>query len=243
MAIPPLEANNNEDACYMKPMMKNNALALLVTGLLTGQAMAVTSTPTATVTGHAPVLAAGKITYEDVNKNGVLDVGDIVKVDTAHDFIFSDADNDSQEPNTFSWKVGGKEVSTASTYTLQAADLGQTITLEETPHTSTASTDPAEGIATASQNTLTVSAEDEILSVDITGGSGVAGAPVVGDTLMATAACTAACGAMNYRWQVEDAVGSGKFVDIAGATSSSWQVTTATQKRRVQVDVTQKVTP
>ncbi|WP_367317239.1 ZirU family protein [Yersinia sp. 22-579] len=88
---------------------------------------------------------------------------------------------------------------------------------------------------------LTISAGNTILSAAITGGTGTAGAPIVGDTLTATATCTKACDTVNYQWQVEDAVGSGQFTNITGATNQTWQVTTTTQKRKIQVEATNTV--
>ncbi|EKN6178981.1 hypothetical protein WKA22_004148 [Yersinia enterocolitica] len=224
---------------------KKNTLAAIIVGLLAGtaaaQALAITSAPTATVTGHAPVLTAGQIIYEDKNSNGVLDTGDIVKIDAAHVFAFSDVDVDTQATDTYSWKVGGTEVATSATYTIVDADLGKSIMLTVTPHTNPAITDPAVGLPVDAVTALTISAGNTILSAAITGGTGTAGAPIVGDTLTATATCTKACDTVNYQWQVEDAVGSGQFTNITGATNQTWQVTTTTQKRKIQVETTNTV--
>lgn len=224
---------------------KKNTLTAIIVGLLAGtaaaQALAITSAPTVTVTGHAPVLTAGQIIYEDKNTNGVLDTGDIVKIDVAHAFSFSDVDVDTQATDTYSWKVGGTEVGTSATYTIVDADLGKSILVTVTPHTDPAITDPAVGTPVDAVTALAISAGNTVLSVAITGGTGIANAPIVSDTLTATATCTKACDTVNYQWQVEDAVGSGNFVDINGATNATWQVTTVTQKRKIQVIATNPI--
>ena len=223
-----------------KYTFKKQKLACLIGGMflvLATDALAatVTSSATSPVTGHAPSLTAGKITYADNNSNGVLDKGDEVKIDPNNLFVFSDVDGDTATAETYSWRVDGNEVGTGDTYIITDSDLGKSITLMVTPHTDPGITDPAEGTAIAAVDALKVSAADTILSVAITGGSGNAGSPVVSDTLTATPTCTKACGTINYQWQIEDASGSGKYVDITGATSNTWQVTTSTQKRKVQV--------
>lgn len=90
---------------------------------------------------------------------------------------------------------------------------------------------------------LPIAGSDALTGVAITGGSGTANAPVVSDTLTATPSCTVTCGAVTYQWQVEDAPASGNYTNIAGATSSTWQVSRATQKRKVQVVVSTPVAP
>ncbi|HHL2712857.1 TPA: ZirU family protein [Yersinia enterocolitica] len=225
--------------------LKKNTLTAVIVGLLAGtaaaEALAITSAPTVTVKGHAPVLTAGQIIYEDKNANGVLDIGDIVKIDVAHTFGFSDVDVDTQTADTYSWKVGGTEVATSATYTIVDADLGKSILLTVTPHTDPNITDPAVGLPVDAVTPLAISAGNTILSVTITGGTGTADAPIVGDTLTATATCTKACDTVNYQWQVEDAVGSGQFTNITGATNKTWQVTTVTQKRKIQVIATNPI--
>lgn len=232
----------------MKMHFTKRTLACLIGGMLFGMtadvlAATATSTPTATVTGHAPTLTAGDIKYTDNNGDGVLDAGDTVLVDTAHDFTFTDADGDTETARTYSWKVDGHEVATSDTYIIDAGDLGKTITLDVTPHTDASITDPADGVAVTATHDggqaggLPIASGQDVVSVAITGGTGTSGAPIVGDTLTATPACAGGtCGAgITYKWQVEDGVGSGNYVDIGGATNSTWQVSTATQKRKIQV--------
>lgn len=232
----------------MKTMFKKkvlvNVIASALLGMMTGQVVAatVTSAATATVTGHAPTLTAGQIAYTDNNANGVLDAGDEVHVDAATPFVFADADGDTAIAQTYSWKVDGTEVATTDTYTIVAGDAGKAITLEVVPHTDTAVTDPADGVgvlASTADGTgeLPVAADDDVIAVTVTGGSGVAGAPVVADVLTANPTCTVACGTLNYQWQIETAVGSGTWADIAGATASTYTVLGTDQRKQIQVVV------
>lgn len=234
----------------MKTRFTKRTLACLIGGMMfgmTADALAATATSTATVavTGHAPTLTAGDIMFTDANGNGALDVGDTLLIDAAHDFNFTDADGDAEVTRTYSWKADGVEVGTSATYVVQAGDLGKTITLDVMPHTDSTITDPSDGAAVTATHDggkaggLPVAGSDDVVSVAITGGTGTNGAPIVNDTLTATPACAGGtCPAgITYKWQVEDAVGSGVYTDITGATNSTWQVTTTTQKRKVQVVV------
>ncbi|TGC05114.1 hypothetical protein CRG93_25625 [Escherichia sp. E2593] len=205
----------------------------------------ITSSATMSITGHEPTLTAGEITFEDKNANGILDHGDIVKIDPAHDFAFADVDGDKPDtttPRLYSWKIGSTEVAVTETYTIQDKDLGQTITLFVTPQTDKNITEPFQGkpvqaTVNGTAGGLPISGSDDVIKVVISGGTGVSGAPIVNDTLTATPTCTKACGVLNYQWQVEDSVNSGKYIDITGATNSTWKVTKETQKRKVQVVV------
>lgn len=236
----------------MKTRFTKRTLACLIGGMMfgmTADALAATATSTATVavTGHAPVLTAGDITFTDNNGNGALDIGDTVLIDAGHDFAFTDADGDTETTRTYNWKADGVDTGeTGATYTITAADLGKTITLEVTPHTDASITEPADGVAVTATHDggktggLPVAGGDDVVSVAISGGTGTNGAPIVNDTLTATPACASgnACPAgITYKWQVEDAVGSGTYTDIAGATNSTWTVTKTTQKRKIQVVV------
>ncbi|ECA1879247.1 ZirU family protein [Salmonella enterica] len=234
----------------MKQPVTKRTLTCLIGGILIGMttdalAGTVTSSATEPVTGHAPTLNAGDIKYNDVNGNGVLDTGDTVEIDTAHDFVFTDVDGDTEIDRTYSWKVDGTEVATTKTYTIKTEDLGKTIELDVTPHTDATVTAPADGTAVTSTHDggqvggLPIAGGTDVITVTISGGSGVADTPVVGDMLAATPGCVnGSCPAnLTYKWQVEDGVGSGNYTDITGATNATWQVTTATQKRKIRVQV------
>ncbi|EFH7843629.1 hypothetical protein GJ336_19725 [Escherichia coli] len=234
----------------MKLSFRRKTVANITSGFLLSMsvnavAAIITSSATVPVTGHEPTLTAGDITFEDTNTNGILDHGDVVKIDPNHDFAFSDADGDKPDtttPRLYSWKIGSSEVAKTETYTIQDKDLGQTITLFVTPQTDKNITEPFQGkpiqaTVNGIAGGLQISGSNDVINVVISGGTGVSGAPVVNDTLTATPTCTKACSVLNYQWQVEDSVNSGKYIDITGATNSTWNVTKETQKRKVQVVV------
>ncbi|RZN44888.1 ZirU family protein [Escherichia sp. E13S3] len=234
----------------MKLSLKKKTAASITMGFLLSMsvnavAAIITSSATAPITGHEPTLTAGEITFEDTNTNGILDHGDVVKIDPGHDFVFADVDGDKPDtttPRVYSWKIGSTEVAATETYTIQDKDLGQTITLFVTPQTDKNITEPFQGkpvqaLVNGTAGGLQISGSDDVIKVVISGGTGVSGSPVVNDTLTATPTCTKACGVLNYQWQVEDSANSGNYVDITGATNSTWKVTKETQKRKVQVVV------
>lgn len=234
----------------MKLSLKKKTAASITMGFLLSMsvnavAAIITTSATVPITGHEPTLTAGDITFEDKNANGILDHGDVVKIDPAHDFAFADVDGDKPDlttPRLYSWKTGSTEVATTETYTIQDKDLGQTITLFVRPQTDTNITEPFKGApvqatVNGTAGGLQISGSDDVIKVVISGGTGVSGAPIVNDTLTATPTCTKACGVLNYQWQVEDSANSGNYVDITGATNSTWKVTKETQKRKVQVVV------
>lgn len=201
---------------------------------------AVTSIPTGTVMGRAPTMAAPVVNYTDNDANSLLTVGDILSV---VDGAFADLDGDAQIATTYRWLVNGVEVSTAATYNIAASDAGKAITLFAVPRTDAAITDPAEGLAIAASGgtadpdgngEFPVSRDDHLLSVAISGyvnGS----TPQVGSLLTATPTCVATCGTVNYQWQIEGAVGSGNFVNIAGATNATYMPIKDDQRRKIQV--------
>ncbi|EAS1948289.1 hypothetical protein AXB88_22255 [Salmonella enterica] len=233
----------------MKMQHFTPALSALSLALMLGYsscALAVSSSPTAAITGHKPVLAAGTIKYTDVNGNHVLDTGDTVAVDTA--FGFTDSDGDAQTPDTYQWLVGGTAVTgatgTGATYTVVAADAGKDITLQVTPHTDPTLTEPAVGDTQTSTNKLTVAADTTLVGVAISGGTGAGGAPMVKDVLTATPQCiggaTACAGltGLKYQWSATDRTGTGAYTPINGATNATYTVTKDDQKKALKVEVT-----
>ncbi|HCR3448523.1 TPA: inverse autotransporter beta domain-containing protein [Citrobacter werkmanii] len=67
----------------------------------------------------------------------------------------------------------------------------------------------------------------------------ITGNPVVGETLTATCNGGACSGTQTFQWQIEDAVGSAHFVDIAGATHDTYAVQRGDQRKKIQVQVTE----
>ena len=82
--------------------------------------------------------------------------------------------------------------------------------------------------------TIRVENEGALLSVAVSGY--IAGTtPQVGTLLTATPTCVGTCGTITYQWQIEDAVGSGNFVDISGSNAATYMPVGGDQKRKIKV--------
>jgi hypothetical protein len=204
---------------------------------------AVTSSPTATVMGHAPqVVTPAVISVKtDVDGNGLINAGDTLKVgwNTATDV--SDADGDTVEGASYEWFADGDSIGTGIELVISEAHRGKQITLKSIAHTDAGITDPAvseptlASIDPAIGPEISIPGEGVALGVTINGLVG--GSPKVGSVLSADAACEGSCGTLTYQWQIESAVGSASFVDIAGATSQTYTPLKDDQKRQIQVVV------
>lgn len=237
-------------------------LSATIAGILFGLSVSVpvlafTSAPTDTVLGHIPVITGGAITVTDTNSNGVVDIGDVLTIDPAT-IVFSDPDQDPQAstPYTYSWDEAGNEIGTGTSYTLKASDLGKTIKLKVKGYTDSASTDPYESTAidakfeanvalgiAANATSLKVANGSDVTNVVITG-FGTSGKPEVGVELSADVTLadgsSGTAATLDYKWQIEDAVGSGTYKDISSATSEKYTPTKDDQKKKIRVDVTLK---
>ncbi|WP_024911461.1 ZirU family protein [Chania multitudinisentens] len=226
----------------MKNQLGSLLSGMLLSTLIVGSAWAaVTSSPTTTVRGRAPVITQSTIVSDNASGNGLIDVGDTLSISTPG--AFSDADGDTAIPETYQWQADGADIpgATGNTYTIVAGDLGKAITVVVTPHTDPTITDPAEGLAVAS-NTLTVIAGGIVTSVAVTGEVG--GYPQVDTALTATATCAGGtCIGVTYQWQIETGVGTNTFSDISGATSSTYTPVRTDQRLRIQVVVGNTATP
>jgi hypothetical protein len=72
-------------------------------------------------------------------------------------------------------------------------------------------------------------------------GSQLNGHPAVGSVVSAKVLCQGGhqCVAgLQYQWQIESAIGSGVYVDIAGATANTYAIGKDDQRRRIRVSVT-----
>ncbi|MHA7847977.1 ZirU family protein [Serratia sp. D1N4] len=220
----------------MKHKIGSLLSGILLSVLIVGSAWsAVTSSPTTTVRGRAPVVTQSTIISDDAGGNGLVDVGDTLSIGTAG--TFSDEDGDAAIPETYQWQADGADIAgaTGNSYTIVAGDLGKAITVVVTPHTDPTITDPAEGLAVAS-NALTVVEGGIVTSVEVTGEVG--GYPQVDTALTATATCAGGtCIGVTYQWQIETGVGTNTFTDISGATSSTYTPVRTDQRLRVQVVV------
>ncbi|MGP2543566.1 ZirU family protein [Yersinia sp. 2541 StPb PI] len=216
--------------------LESLVLGILLSLLTAGSAWAlVTSIPTANVIGRAPVVTQSTIVSDNANGNGLIDVGDTLSISTPG--VFSDADGDAAIPETYQWRADGVDIpgATSNTYTIAAGDLGKTITVEVTPHTDPAITDPAVGLSVAS-NALTVIAGGTVTGVTVSGEVG--GYPQVDSALTATVTCAGGtCNGVTYQWQIETGQGTNTFIDISGATSNTYTPVRTDQRLRIQVVV------
>ncbi|MFQ6293110.1 ZirU family protein [Yersinia enterocolitica] len=219
----------------------NNKIGSLLTGMLLSMLIvgsawsAVSSTPTTSVRGRAPVVTPSTIVSDNASGNGFIDIGDTLSISVPG--TFSDEDGDVALPVTYQWQANGTDISgaTGTTHTIVASELGQTITVVVTPHTNPAITDPAEGLPVVS-NALTVVAGGIATNVTITGEVG--GYPQVDTALTAAVTCAGGtCTGVTYQWQIETDVNSNTFTDINGATGSTYTPVRTDQRLRVQVVV------
>jgi hypothetical protein len=187
------------------------------------------------VKGRAPVVTQSTIISDDASGNGLVDVGDTLSIGTSG--VFSDEDGDIAIPETYQWQADGVDIpgATSNSYTIVADDLGKAITVLVTPRTDPTITDPADGLAVAS-NSLTVVENGIVTGVVISGEVG--GYPQVDSPLTATATCAGGtCSGLTYQWQIETGEGTNTFSDISGATSSTYTPVRTDQRLRIQVVV------
>ncbi|UBX49653.1 ZirU family protein [Providencia alcalifaciens] len=240
------------------PMIRQGQLSILIAGAVLSMAVSssalaasITSSETQAVIGHAPVLSAGAVKSTDVNKDGVLGIGDTL---TASGFNFSDADGDKQTSIVYEWHDGKSVISgtAGDTLTLTAALLGKTITVKAVANTNPDITEPSVSVPVAAAtysdiNNASVSGGKGIPTV---GGnivksvtiSGLSGArPLVGEKLKADVTCHGTCDSnLTYQWQIEKSVNSGTYEDIASATAQEYTVKGTEQKRKIKVVVSNK---
>lgn len=203
----------------------------------------VVSTPTDTVTGQAPTVDSAEISFTGSGPNGELRIGDTLTA--AYTQADADADPEDQAATrgTLQWLSDGAPVGTlgSSTYTIEASDAGKKITFRVQPHTNIDDTDPYQGALTLSKDVNPASSGNSGGGEIVIPGGGtvlsvtVNGNPVVGQTLTAQPTCMTTCSGVSYQWQIESAVGSGSFTNIAGATDETYVVKRDEQKRRIQV--------
>lgn len=178
-------------------------LALAMGFAISASALAaVTSAPTGTVMGRAPVLAAPTMGYTNADSNGLVNEGDTLNA-VIQPGDFSDDDGDALSGYTYSWKADGAAVGTdAASLAITAAEKGKKITLSVKAHTDASITEPSDGLAVAGvggaadvdgDGEIDVAADNALVSVAVSGYvSGTT--PEVDSTLTATPACLTACG-------------------------------------------------
>jgi len=148
-------------------------------------------------------------------------------------YTYADANGDPQGASTLRWLRNGVAIAgaTASTYTLEGADQGSTITFEATPVSTVA---PTTGAAVTSNATAAVA------------GAGVAAAPTASSVAISGTAQVGQVltGSYTYADANSDPQGTSTFrwlrsgVAIAGATGSTYTLVGADQGKTITFEVT-----
>ncbi|WXL26815.1 ZirU family protein [Ectopseudomonas mendocina] len=210
----------------------------------------ITSSPTSTVKGAAPVVTnPAIISFIDSDSNGIVNTGDALHISWNLSTDVSDTDGDEVVEATYQWFAGSTPIGTGTELIINSEHLGKSITVKAVAKTDPSTTDPYQSLETlavldgsvpgAGQGgtEIPVTAEGAPLSVVIDGL--VDGAPKVGQALSASVICEGACTGLTYQWQIESAIGSGSFINISGASNQSYTPVKGDQKRQIQVLVDQ----
>ena len=158
---------------------------------------------------------------------GTPQVGQTLTADTAN---IVDQDGLTGVSYTYQWIAGGTDIdgATGSTYTLTTSEQGQTIQAR------VSFTDNADN-----EETLTSEATEAVAAApnrDATGAPTISGTPQVGETLTAsTSAINDQDGLNNVSYDYQWIAGGS---DIAGATGSTYTLTSSEQGQTIQVRVT-----
>ena len=124
---------------------------------------------------------------------------------------------------TYAWKVGSAQVSTASTYTVTASDVGKIVEVTVT------GTSGFTGVASAATAQVIAAAQVTAVSLRNETNTQSGAAPSVGDKLTAVVSPTQST--VNYQWLRGSNV-------ISGATGASYTLTDADEGARISVKVT-----
>ena len=181
-----------------------------------------TSNPTRPVTAAPNREATGQPTID-----GTPQVDLTLTADTSN---IADQDGLTNVSYSYQWMAGGSDIdgATGSTYTLTASEQGQTVQVEVT---FTDGRNNAETLTSAATVAVVAAPNREA-----TGQPTIDGTPQVGETLTANTANIADQDGLNnvsysYQW-----IAGGS--DIAGATGSSYELTSSEQGQTIQVRVT-----
>jgi hypothetical protein len=172
---------------------------------------------------------------------GVLHVGQVL----TGVYAFNANGGNTTDASTMKWLNGG-HTDTDTQYTLDTGDVGKVLTFEVSAKNGAGVTGNTDSMTTADSSIAgtggitppgSVINPAGLISVVISGDVG--GFPQVGSPLTAEVSCVSACSpALNYQWQIEDAVSSGSFSN-AGTNSKTFTPTKTDQKRKVRVEVTE----
>ncbi len=186
-----------------------------------------TNSPTATVTGPAEEPSTNTSAAGAPTISGTPQVEQTLTADTSS---ITDADGLTNVSYSYQWIAGGSDIAgaTGSTYTLTSSEQGQTVQVRVT------FTDDADN-----EETLTSAATVAVAAApnrDATGAPTISGTPQVEQTLTAdTSSITDADGLTNVSYSYQWIAGGS---DIAGATGSTYTLTSSEQGQTVQVRVT-----
>ena len=186
-----------------------------------------TNSPTATVTGPAEEPSTNTSAAGAPTISGTPQVEQTLTADTSS---ITDADGLTNVSYSYQWIAGGSDIAgaTGSTYTLTASEQGQTIQVRVT------FTDDADN-----EETLTSAATVAVAAApnrDATGAPTIGGTPQVGETLTAdTSPIDDADGLTNVSYRYQWMAGGS---DIAGATGSSYTLTSSEEGQTIQVRMT-----
>lgn len=193
----------------------------------------------------APVLAPESAPPEiqllnDADNNGVVSVGDTIEVGP---LTFTDPDGDAFQLHYTWYHSGTSAFQSNGPWVVPPQAEGITITgVIVSAWSSSTSTDPYTGqnvqgrggnVDPDRNGQFTIAKASEIVSLAIEGF--VNGYPQVGTTLTAVPTCVGECPAqINYNWQIENAIDSETFVDIPGATGSTYTPVGSDQRRKIR---------
>ncbi|WP_282875981.1 ZirU family protein [Pseudomonas peli] len=173
------------------------------------------------------------------NITGTLNVGQTL----TGVYSFDANGGDSVDASTKRWLNGGHTDSDEQ-YLLAADDIGKVLTFEvqakngaavvgNTDSIDTASATGVSGGGTTPPGSIIDPTAPDSVAIYIAG-SPLADHPLVDQELKAVPTCVAICApGLSYQWQIESAPGT--FVDIGGATSSTYLVKRSDQRKAIRV--------
>ena len=186
-----------------------------------------TNSPTATVTGPAEEPSTNTSAAGAPTISGTPQVEQTLTADTSS---ITDEDGLTNVSYSYQWVAGGSDIAgaTGRTYTLTSSEEGQTVQVRVT------FTDDADN-----EETLTSAATVAVAAApnrDATGAPTISGTPQVEQTLTAdTSSITDEDGLTNVSYSYQWIAGGS---DIAGATGSTYTLTSSEQGQTIQVRVT-----
>ena len=192
-----------------------------------GNEEALTSAVTAAVAAepNTPVTGAPTI-------NGTAQVGETLTVDTSN---IADEDGLTNVAYSYQWLAGGADIegATGSSYTLTAAQEGQTVQVR------VSFTYDADGEETRTRLTSSATAAVSAPNSPATGAPTISGTVQVGETLTADTSSIADDDGLDnasfsYQWVSNDGIADS---DIAGATASTYTPGTADEGKTIKVRV------